>query len=145
MFVLRRATKQDQKAIKRLVQIGKINPTGLDWSRFWVAVTPEGTVIGTGQIKPHTDGSRELASITTHPDYRGKGIARSIILQLLKENPSPLYLTCRSTLESFYGQFGFVSIQLPDMPHSFQRIFRLVNYTLRLSRRKYRLLVMKIN
>jgi N-acetylglutamate synthase-like GNAT family acetyltransferase len=57
MFNLRPATEEDIKTIRQLVRIGQINPTGLKWQRFIVAETPEGQVIGCGQIKSHSDGS----------------------------------------------------------------------------------------
>ena len=44
----------------------------------------QGEVIGCAQIKPHRDGSRELASLVVHPDYRGQGIARRMIQYLTK-------------------------------------------------------------
>jgi hypothetical protein len=39
-FSLRPATVEDDPAIRGLVHIGRINPTGLDWRRFIVAVAP---------------------------------------------------------------------------------------------------------
>ena len=122
IFSLRPATVDDDSAIRRLVQIGRINPTGLDWKRFCVAVTPDGVVIGCGQIKPHMDGSRELASIVVDPAWRGQGVARAIIDRLLDEHPDDVYLMCRSVLGSFYEKFGFRSLSPGEMPKYFRRI-----------------------
>ncbi len=58
---------------------------GLDWRRFLVAVTPQGEMVGCGQIKPQGD-LRMLASIAVLPAWRGRGVARRIIERLLAES-----------------------------------------------------------
>ena len=81
-FTLRPANAADFPAIKYLVRSARINPTGLKWSRFVVAENDLGEVIGCGQIKPHKDGSYELASLVVEENYRGQGIARSLVAHL---------------------------------------------------------------
>lgn len=125
MFMIRPARQNDSPAIRALVRLVKINPMHLDWRRFLVAVTPEEVVIGCGQIKPHRDGSQELASIAVFPAWRNQGVAREIILSLLEHHPGRLYLTCRASLEAFYAQFGFHRISEEEMPPYFQRVSRL--------------------
>ena len=125
-IALRPAGPEDESRIKKLVHNAHINPTGLDWQRFILATTAEGAVIGCGQIKPHRDGSSELASIVVEPDWRGQGVARKIIEVLIAAHPGSLYLTCRGSLESFYTRFGFVRLSPEEMPPYFRRISRLV-------------------
>ena len=125
-FILRSATSADAKAIRRLINLVKINPTGLSWKRFTLAVDRDGTIIGCGQVKPHKDGTLELASIAVQPQWRGRGVARSIIEHLLDLHPGRLYLTCRSPLEPLYQKFGFQAIEYAEMPPYFQQISRLV-------------------
>jgi len=125
--ILRLATATDAPDIRRLIQVVQINPTGLSWKRFLVAVDEQGKLVACGQVKPHNDGSRELASIAVDPAWQHQGIASRIILCLLAENPPPLYLTCRAHLESFYNRFGFYSIPESAMPIYFRRIHRLAN------------------
>ena len=79
----------------------------LDWRRFLVAVDEQDRVIGCGQVKPHADGTRELASLAVIPELQRQGIGKSIAEQLLAENPLPLYLTCRASLQTYYEKFGF--------------------------------------
>jgi N-acetylglutamate synthase-like GNAT family acetyltransferase len=124
-FTLRPATVDDDPDIRRLVHLGQINPTGLDWRRFVVAILPTGEVIGCGQVKPHGDGSRELASIVVDPEWRGQGVARAVLERLLDEHPGELYLMCRSVLGQFYEKFGFRSIPQAEMPRYFRRISRV--------------------
>lgn len=124
-FNLRQAAAQDEAAIRELIRLGKINPTGLDWRRFWVACTPQGEVIACAQIKPHRDGSRELASVATHPQERGRGAASALIDTLIAREPTPLYLMCRAALQTFYQQWDFVTIPPEAMPPYFRRVWRL--------------------
>jgi N-acetylglutamate synthase-like GNAT family acetyltransferase len=84
-------------------------------------------MVGCGQIKPHGDGSRELASIAVAPAWREQGVARSIIEHLMAGEPGPLYLTCRASLGRFYARFGFQAIEQAQMPPYFRRVSRLVN------------------
>jgi N-acetylglutamate synthase-like GNAT family acetyltransferase len=144
-FTSRPATAEDDPAIRRLVQIGRINPTGLDWRRFIVAIASKGEVIGCGQVKPHGDGSRELASIVVDPEWRGQGVARAIIERLLNEHPGDLHLMCRSRLEPFYEKFGFRSLSQAEMPRYFRRISRVAGLLHALQGEEDSLLVMRRN
>jgi amino-acid N-acetyltransferase len=121
---LRPAEESDFPRIKEMVRKGGINPTGLQWERFVVAEISHGEVIGCGQIKPHRDGSQELASIVLTPPWQGRGIARQIIEHLMASHSGDLYLMCRSSLGPFYEKFGFRAIEEDQMPTYFRRIKR---------------------
>ena len=124
-FIIRPAIPEDFSSIRALIHAVKINPTGLDWHHFLVAVTQENKLLGCGQIKPHFDGSLELASIAVQEQFRGQGVARAVIQELLLREPNrPLYLMCRARLESLYVKFGFHAIGLADMPPYFRHISR---------------------
>lgn len=101
-----------------------INPAGLDWRRFIVAVDESGRVISCGQVKPHGRKGEilELASIATHPDHRNRGLARKVIEALLERTPRPLYLMCMAHNGPVYENFGFVPLEYHEMPRYFQRI-----------------------
>jgi N-acetylglutamate synthase-like GNAT family acetyltransferase len=124
-YQIRPALESEHPRIKALIYAAKINPMNLDWRRFIVAVTPDGDLIGCGQVKPHRDGSLELASIAVGAEWRRRGIARAIIEALLTAHPGELYLTCRSHLGSFYEKFGFQIIEEAQMPPYFRKISRL--------------------
>jgi amino-acid N-acetyltransferase len=143
-YSLRPAVEAESAAIQDLIHLVGINPTGLDWRRFLVAVTPEGQIIGCGQLKPHGLDLLELASIAVLPEHRGEGIARAVIERLLEGSPRPLYLTCVSRLESFYERFGFHTVKYDQMPRYFQRLSKLAGLVFTLSRRGETLLVMKL-
>ncbi len=128
MYTLRKARREDAGAIRRLIWEVGINPMGLDWQRFLVAVDESDRVIASGQIKPHGDGTRELASIATAPAWRGQGAASAIIQRLLAENPLPLYLVTAAHNGGFYPRFGFRILAPAEMPHVLGREARLVGW-----------------
>ena len=143
-FTLRPARETDFKAIKRLIRLGGINPMGLDWKRFLVALNADDQVIACGQIKPHGQGILELASIAVHPASRKQGIARAIIEHLLAGSPRPLFLMCRSGLGSLYQKFGFCRLEYDEMPRYFQRMVKLVDFAKAFSNTNETLLIMKL-
>ena len=126
-ILYRPATADDSAAIKSLIHLVRINPMSLDWSRFLVASTPDGELVACGQVKPHSEGTRELASIAVHPDWRGRGLAREVVTRLLVGATRPVYLTCRSDLEPFYIKFGFRSLASTELTPYFRRIQKLAN------------------
>lgn len=99
----------------------------LDWRRFLVVVDEQDRVIGCGQVKPHADGSSELASLAVVPEWQHQGIGRSIVERLLVEYPLPLYLTCRASLQTYYEKFGFQVVSPTAMPSYFRRIWSIFN------------------
>jgi N-acetylglutamate synthase-like GNAT family acetyltransferase len=142
---LRPALEADFKDIKDLIYEVGINPTGLDWRRFIVAETPNGQFVGCGQLKPHADRTLEMASIAVKSDWRGKGIARIIIQNLMDAAPRPLYLTCRSELGPFYEKFGFRGIDGDELPKYFRRISQVAGFISSLKIMKATLLVMVLD
>jgi N-acetylglutamate synthase-like GNAT family acetyltransferase len=144
-FFLRPANASDAETIRQIISRVHINPTGLSWLRFILAVDHEGRIIGCGQLKPHHDGSLELASIAVYPEWRGKGVARMIIEYLLEQHPGRLYLTCRAELGPLYHKFGFQEVDIAEMPSYFKRVSQLVNLFPRMRHQPNRLLVMRRN
>ncbi|MGD8604809.1 MAG: GNAT family N-acetyltransferase [Anaerolineales bacterium] len=123
---LRSAEKADHEAIRALVHGARLNPLGLDWRRFIVVEGPQGELLACGQVKPHRDGSKELASLVVEEQHRGQGLGGIIVKRLMNQHGQPLYLMCRSTLTSYYTRFGFLELT-PEMeqPPYFKRIRRL--------------------
>ena len=145
-FRIRKAVQGDAPSIRQLVRAERLNPLGLDWRRFVVAVRGTGEIIGCGQIKLHsnTSGSktRELASIVVKPSWRRRGVASMVIDNLLATHPPPIYLTCRGSLESFYNRFGFQVTSGSNLPPYFRRISRLMSLLRRMRLVKEGILVM---
>ncbi|HSD82989.1 MAG TPA: GNAT family N-acetyltransferase, partial [Anaerolineae bacterium] len=144
MTSIRAARETDDARIRDLIHLVGINPMGLDWERFVVAVNDRDEMIGCGQLKPHGQGILELASIAVYPEHQGKGVARLIIEHLLKDSPRPLYLMCESSLGTFYEKFGFRAVSYEEMPRYFQRMSKLAGLATALARREERLLIMRL-
>jgi N-acetylglutamate synthase-like GNAT family acetyltransferase len=144
-YIIRKATREDAAFIRRLIWRVGINPLGLDWRRFVVAVHEHGVRIGCAQVKSHKDGSLELASVAVVPLYRHQGVAEMMIREILKNQNPPIYLTCRSSLVSFYERFGFTELlELETMPAYFRKVKRVFNW-LEKRKRVERLAVMSWN
>jgi N-acetylglutamate synthase-like GNAT family acetyltransferase len=143
-YELRVAQEAESSQIKALIHEVGINPTGLDWKRFLVAVNAQGQVIGCGQIKPHGGDILELASIAVKPQFQGQGIARAIIEQLLAQTPRPLYLMCIEHNGPMYEKFGFRAIDYDEMPRYFQRMRKLFDLAKAVRRVDEGLLIMKL-
>ena len=123
---IRPATAADQNVIRTIILRACLNPGGLDWRRFLI-VEDKGQVIGIGQIKPHRDGSRELASLAVVPAAQGRGVGSLLVTTLLAGESGPVYLMCRAELAHYYARFGFAALTPVAMPPYFRRIARLMN------------------
>jgi len=143
-YSLRPARESESRVIKDLIHLTGINPMGLDWKRFVVAVDAQDRVIGIGQLKPHGKDILELASLAVLPEYRSQGIARAVIERLLKDSPRPLYLMCMSPLGDLYEKFGFRAISYEEMPRYFQRVSKLAGWANTFAGSEERLLIIKL-
>jgi len=111
---LRRAHREDQGAIRRMVRREGLDPTDLHWSHFMVAEL-DGTLVGTGQVRPYPR-CPELGSLVVRSDLRGQGIAARLIEGLLADQPGDVYLECGSYLAGYYQRFGFEEIPWQQAP-----------------------------
>lgn len=143
-YQIRPAVESESTQIKDLIHLVEINPNGLDWRRFIVAVNESGQVIGCGQVKPHGADILEMASIAVTPEHQGKGIARKIIEALLARTPPPLYLMCLDHNGALYERFGFRTIGYDEMPKYFKRMRNLFDVAKAMRRTDEDLLVMKL-
>lgn len=143
-YKIRPALESESAQIKALINLVGINPSGLDWKRFIVAVDVEGKVLSCGQLKPHGADILELASIATLPEYERKGLASAIIIELLKTPVRPLYLMCIEHNGSLYEKFGFRVLNEDEMPKYFRRIKNLFKIANVVMRKGEDLLIMKL-
>ena len=123
-LIIRSASAADQPAIKAIVRAARLIPVSLDWPRFLIAQWGQ-DIIGVGQVKPHKDGTRELASIAVVPEWQGQGIGSLIIRALLAREPATLHLTCLPQNETYYLRFGFRRIPHAEMTPYFRRLMHV--------------------
>src|SRR5688572_30369592 len=108
-ITIRRATAQDQEAIRLLVNGERLNPTGLDWRNFLVA--DDGWhVVGAVQMRKHRDGSHELGSLVVARPARGQGIAAALIDALLQRETGRVQMVTDGAFGAHYRRWGFECI-----------------------------------
>ncbi|MFN2148306.1 MAG: GNAT family N-acetyltransferase, partial [Anaerolineales bacterium] len=122
---------------------GRLNPFGLDWRRFLLAVTSSGDIVGCVQTRPHRGGARELASLYVRPEWRRRGVGARLVQAILERESPPLWLTCRSELVPFYRRFGFEPVErMDEMPTYFRLVWWMFGLVRRLTRTNRELVVM---
>ena len=140
-LIIRTATAADQFAIQMIVRAAWIYPRDLDWQRFLLAQWGQ-DIVGVGQIKPHNDGSRELASIAVVPEWQGNGVGGAVIRALLSRESGALHLMCDAAREHYYQRFGFRRLERPLMPPYFRRFMLIAPLVKLLSLNRIQLIVM---
>lgn len=134
-YRLRQAFAADLPVIRKMIHAERLNPMGIKWPGFILAVDAQDRILGCAQIKTHADGTDELASIAVVPERRRAGIGGALVQALQAKAAGPLYLTCASGLTAYYKRFGFEKISFQDAPPYFRRLGRITNllYRLRLA------------
>ena len=126
-YTMREGRSRDRKVIRRIITSRRLNPFGINWRRFLVAVDPRGRIVGIGQLKSHRHGSVELASIAVLRRYERKGVAREIIETLIRRSGEGLWLSCLRKMREFYHQFGFYEVPAKYTAPSYYRMIAKVS------------------
>mmetsp|Transcript_36941 Transcript_36941/g.59773 ORF Transcript_36941/g.59773 Transcript_36941/m.59773 type:complete len:218 (+) Transcript_36941:335-988(+) len=127
-YTIRAARADDMSDIKKWISQEKMNPLGLNWRNFVVAMSDDdGSIIGCAQIKTlleptfadgffYLENNKELSSVFVRPEFRGRGVGTAMVQKLVEGPPAPvpLFLTCPSSGMKFYEQFGFSRIPEDD-------------------------------
>jgi N-acetylglutamate synthase-like GNAT family acetyltransferase len=109
--------------IRRWILRERLDVSSLKWQNFLVA-DHQDEIVGIGQVKQHPGTARELASLVTHPAYRGQRIAPRIIQALEARHGLPMYLMCNAPLEPFYRANGYEVVGWRELP-----VFIRLRYT----------------
>ena len=105
-LAIRAATADDQNAIVGLVHSERLNPHGLEWPNFVVAVDGQ-PLIGAVQIRKHKDGSRELGSLVVDRSYRRQGLASRLIDRLLAAEAGRVLVITGRIRAAYFARWGF--------------------------------------
>lgn len=79
---------------------------------YWIAGAPE---IVAALCLVNIDGGRWLTGVLVAPNYRGRGLATSLLSQALAACEGSVWLFCEPNLKPFYQQLGFsLALTLPE-------------------------------
>ena len=119
-FRIRRAREADDYALTSLVRSERLNPIGIDWRRFVLAVDEKG-IAGAVQLRLHDDDSRELGSLVVREDARGRGIAARLIDALLAPVTTRVCMITGARFAHHYVRWGFRRIDVKAAPYAVRR------------------------
>ena len=122
-FVFRKAVIDDARTIRQMVRDEWLNPFGLNWQNFWV-IEKEHTAIACGQLRPRGD-IKELSSLAVLSEYRKQGIGTYLVRHIIRQTDAKVYLSCGSSLKSFYSQLGFKQVSWSKLPSQLKYEFGL--------------------
>ena len=125
---IRRARTSDVRAIRRLVDtytddrrlLSKATVTLYESvQEFWVAVRPDGEVVGCGALHVMWEDLAEIRTVAVDPAHRGQKIGHRIVAELLgvARELGVQRVFCLTFETSFFGSFGFEPIDGAPVPH----------------------------
>lgn len=123
-LAIRAATADDQNAIVGLVHSERLNPHGLEWPNFVVAVDGQ-ALVGAAQIRKHKDGSRELGSLVVDGPYRRQGLASRLIDRLLAGESGRVLVITGKIRAAYFARWGFQPIASGRAPSSIRTNYYL--------------------
>ena len=121
---VRRARADDQPVITAMVRRARLNPADLQWQRFVIAER-DGQAVGVAQLRRHSDGCKELASLVVEPESRGHGIAAQMVDVLLADERWPVYALIDRRFMDHFARWRFAPIDPRQLPRSVLRVYRI--------------------
>ena len=107
-----------------MVRQARLNPANLHWERFVIAER-DGRGVGVAQLRRHSDGATELASLIVEPDVRRQGIAAQMVDALLTEERAPVYTMIDRRFAEHFTRWGFAPVDPSQLPRSVSRVYRI--------------------
>ena len=120
---IRPAREQDQAAITAMIRQARLNPANLHWSRFVVAERDR-RIVGVAQVRRHSDGAHELASLAVEPSARGHQVATRLVDALLRDQAAAVYTLIDRPFVGHFRRWGFAEIVPRQLPRSVRRVYR---------------------
>ncbi len=100
------------------------NPANLQWERFVIAER-DGRTVGVAQLRRHSDGAIELASMYVEPDARRHGIAADMVDALLADERAPVCTLIDRRFVEHFTRWGFAPVDPSQLPRSVARGYRI--------------------
>jgi hypothetical protein len=112
-FSLRPATRSEAATIRKIITDANINPLGLNWQRFMLAVDQAGNIIGCGQPSRIRMAHMSWRPSRSCPNVK-RGRARTIIFYLLEQHQAGSTSPAGRS-STAVRKFGFESIEENEM------------------------------
>lgn len=125
-YILRKAKPIDLWLIAFLILKAKLDPTQLNWQKFWI-IEYYGRLVAFGQLR-NFHLAQEIGSLYVVPDFRNQGLGTILIKHLVAQANQPLYLKCsKEELKVFYSKRGFKTVGFEDLPRPLKFKFYIFN------------------
>ncbi|HKF34048.1 MAG TPA: GNAT family N-acetyltransferase [Jatrophihabitantaceae bacterium] len=121
---VRWARADDQPVITAMVRQARLNLADLQWQRFVIAER-DGHTVGVAQLRRHSDGCNELASLVVEPDSRGHGVATQMVDALLADERAPVYTLIDRRFVDHFTRWRFTAVDPSQLPRSLLRVYRI--------------------
>lgn len=110
-WVIGSPRQSDRWTILQTLLRESLNPLSADLKNFAVARAPNDDLAAFGQIKPLDADTLELSSLVVLPAYRGRGLGRAVVAELLRRAEGrPVFLITVRKRRQFYVRCGFVEV-----------------------------------
>jgi amino-acid N-acetyltransferase len=121
VVAIRAASERDGPAVRALMRGERVNPLGLDWRNFVVAVA-DGAVVGCAQLRPAGPGAVELGSLIVHADLRRGGIGARLIDAAMARAAGRRVLAVTAAAHApWFARWGFRGVGLAAAPWPVRR------------------------
>lgn len=111
MISILKAEANDILEVRELLQSARGDTSNISFEQFVVAKDND-KLIGCVRIKKLEDEVLELASLAVEEEYRGQGIGKKLVEEVLKQQTKrPVYLMCFKDRKGFYDKVGFEEIE----------------------------------
>ena len=122
---------QEMKLIVRYIKEFMLDDEGLEREQFIIARI-NNTLVGFGRLRQHPD-CVELCTLGVLTEYRGKGIGKKLVEELIKRTSSKLYLVC--IIPGFFQKLDFEIVK--EVPPSIVRKYEICTTKLKVAEPYY--------
>lgn len=105
-----------------MVRRARLNPAGLHWEQFVIGER-DGRAVGVAQLRRHSDGTKELASLVVEPGAREHGIATQMVDALLADETAAVYALIDRRFAGHFARWGFRQVGPGELPRPVTRTY----------------------
>jgi amino-acid N-acetyltransferase len=105
-----------------MVRRARLNPAGPHWEQFVIGER-DGRAVGVAQLRRHSDGTKELASLVVEPGAREHGIATQMVDALLADETAAVYALIDRRFAGHFARWGFRQVGPGALPRPVTRTY----------------------